>query len=171
MLTAQVCIIPGSPNFGSYVVEWATKSTITHMGVAISEEYLVSAEPGGVRIRPITDYPDAIWSRFRLSRRQRDAIVKFAVSKVRTRYAWCAYLATGVTLVTKRATPRWLRRYVYRPDRLICSELAYQALAAAGIRPDLGERATFAVTPADFGKYFEAQGWRMNHAHAARGRH
>lgn len=159
MIAGQVGLVPATPNWGSYVVVWATGSAYTHMVVAVSETHCVSAEPGGARLRPISDYPDTIWSRFELTPRQRHAIVRYANSKIDTPYGWIEYLATGLALVTKRATPNWLRRFIGREDRLICSQLSYLALKAGGVNPDMGRRPTLAVIPGDFGRYYVQQGW------------
>lgn len=161
MITGQVGLVPAANNWASWGIVWATGSAYTHVVVAISETHCVSAEPGpcGARIRPISDYPDTVWSRFRLTPRQRRAIVSYAGSKLRTPYSRLDYLAAGVATVTKRRTPDWLRTYLNRRDKLICSHLALLALKAGGISLRLDDRPTASVIPGDFGKYFVTRGW------------
>lgn len=159
MITGQVGLVPASNNWASWVIVWATSSRYTHMVVAVSETHCISAEPGGARIRPVSDYPGTVWSRFHLKPRQRRAIVSYAGSKIGTPYSRLDYLAAGVATVTKRRTPDWLRSYLCRRDKLICSQLSLLALEAGGIRLRLDDRPTASVIPGDFGKYFVERGW------------
>jgi hypothetical protein len=53
----------------------------------------------------------------------------------------------------------WLRRIVATRDRMICSQMSDLALQAGAIHLFHDRRPIGAVTPADFGRYFVAQGW------------
>lgn len=163
MITGQVGLVPAAPNWASWIVEWASKSSYTHMVVAISETHCVSAEPGGARVRPISFYPDGVvWSRFPMWPWQRRRSVRYALSRVGTPYAHMDYWAVGLALVTRSRTPEWLQAYIADTDRLICSQLCDLALQAAGIHVFFDERPAGAVIPASFGKVFVARGWTEN---------
>ena len=159
MITGQVGLVPGDKGWASGVVMWATRSNWSHMVVAISERECVSAEPGGVRIRPIGYYPGTVWSKFPLRWTQRRRIVNFARSRIGTKYAWIDYLAVGVAIITGRATPEWLRSYVADDTSLICSQLCDLALQAGGIHVFFDHRPAGAVIPASFARVFIARGW------------
>lgn len=163
MITGQVGIVPAANNFGSWIVVWVTRSTYTHVVVAVNEHVCLSLEPGreGGRLRPVTDYPDVIWSRFRYTPRQRRAMVVYARNRAGEPYGWFDYLITGVMLVLRRPLPRWARKHISRNGRTVCSQMAYQALKAAGVRlPGGGFEPSAAVaTPGDFGRYYVQQGW------------
>ncbi|MFB9641519.1 hypothetical protein [Agromyces lapidis] len=133
-----------------------------HVVVAVSNDRCVSAEPGGVRYRPISYYADneeIVWSRFELTPAQRKTIQRWAVNHVRTKYNWADYYAIGFAMITKSATPARLRRWLSSTDSLQCAQLADQALQAAGIHLFKDDRVPGAVYPGSFGKHFHAMGW------------
>ncbi|MDR6907484.1 hypothetical protein J2X63_003192 [Agromyces sp. 3263] len=129
------------------------------MIVAINEHEVVSAEPGGARIRPIDYYPGIVWSQFPLRRAQRRRIAVFARTRVGTPYAWSDYFAVGAALITGRSTPEWLRSYVADTSRLVCSQLCDLALQAGGVHVFFDHRPAGAVIPASFARVFIARGW------------
>lgn len=159
MIQGQTAIIPGSPNWGSYVVEGATRSPITHMATAVSETWCASLEPGGVRLRRISDYPDAIWSQFKLRPWQRRAIVRTALEHVGTKYAWDHYLLLGFFCITRLRIPKWVARRLQDTRRMVCSEFANLCLLSAGIKIQFDTKPVGAVTPASFEAFFKSQGW------------
>ena len=159
MITGQVGLIESDGRTKGELVAWATRSRYSHMVVAVSETLCVSAEPGGARIRPIEFYPEVVWSRYSLRPSQRRRIVRYALSKLGTKYAWLDYFAAGIASVTRTNTPEWLRSFIETDDRLICSQLCDLALQAAGIHVFFDERPAGAVVPASFGRVFVARGW------------
>lgn len=158
MITAQVGLVPASPNLGSYIVQWVDPSAFTHAVIAVNETVCWSYEPGreGARLRPISDYPGVVWSRFAYTREQRRLIVEYAFGMIGARYGWADYLLTGLSLITHVGSPAWFTR----PDRTVCSQAAANALRRAGITLQLGGR-TRVVTPADLGRYWHQQGWAV----------
>lgn len=159
MIAGQVGLVEVDGHFMGRVVAWASRSAYCHMVVAVSDTLCVSAEPGGARVRKISDYPTVVWSRFPMRPGQRRRSVRFALRSVGTPYAWLDYIAAGIALVTRTRTPQWLQSYIADTDRLLCSQLADLALQAAGIHVFFDERPAGAVIPASFGKVFVARGW------------
>ena len=74
MITGQIGLRRHSGGWVGKAIEWATRSHTHHVVVAVSETVCISAEPGGARYRPITDYPSLVWSRFGLTTAQQDLI-------------------------------------------------------------------------------------------------
>ena len=159
MITGQVGLIASDGAFMGRMVAWASRSNWCHCVVAISETHCVSAEPGGARVRPISFYPEIVWSAFPMRPGQRRRAVRFAIKCVGVPYAWSDFVAAGIALVTRTKTPEWLRAHVAGTDSLICSQLCDLALQAAGIHVFFDERPAGAVIPASFGKVFVARGW------------
>ena len=159
MITGQVGLIASDGALMGRVVAWASRSVWCHTVVAISETHCVSAEPGGARVRPISFYPEIVWSRFAMRPAQRRRVVRFAIKCVGVPYAWFDFVAAGFALVTRAKTPEWLRAYIADTDRLICSQVCDLALQAGGIHVFFDERPAGAVIPSSFGKVFVARGW------------
>jgi hypothetical protein len=159
MIAGQVGLVASDGQLKGQAVAWASRSVWCHVVVAISETECVSAEPGGALVRPISFYPEVVWSRFRMTGLQRRLSASYARHRIGTPYAWRDYWAAGVALVTRQQTPAWLRAYIDRDDRLLCSQLADLSLQAAGIHVFKDHRPQGAVIPASFGEYFVSQGW------------
>ncbi|MFF2493236.1 hypothetical protein [Agromyces sp. NPDC058064] len=160
-LTAQVAVVHSDRGLAARLVQGITGSAWNHIIVAINDTHCLSAEPGGAIVRPISYYDDhlVVWSRFELDAQQRRRIVNWAWQHVGVPYSWPDFIAAGISSLTKRATPRWLRRFVARPDRLICSQLCDLALQAGGLHLFADHRPAGAVTPASFGALFVELGW------------
>jgi hypothetical protein len=159
MITGQVGLVPADEKLRGRIVAWAMRSYWCHMIVAVSETHCVSAEPGGARVRPMSDYDEICWSKFPMRPSQRRRSVRFALSRIGVPYAWIDWFAVGVALITRTKTPEWLRSFVADNDRLLCSQLADLSLQAAGIPVFFDERPAGAVTPGSFAKVFIARGW------------
>lgn len=158
--TGQIAIVSTSGWVGR-LVQRATGSAYNHSVVAISNTHCVSAEPGGAVIRPISYYRSdgVVWSRFDLTRDQRDRVSTWAFEHVGVEYDYAGFVAIGATKLLGPFAPRWLLRYVATHDRLICSYLCDLALQAADIHLFRDHRPEGAVTPGSFGKVFVARGW------------
>ena len=161
MITGQVGIAR-SEHWFSRIVQVVTGSHWGHVVVAIGGGRCVSAEPGGVRYRPISHYADneeITWSQFDLTPEQRMIIRDWAINQIRTPYNWLDYWAIGIAMITRSATPTWLRKWLSSTDSLQCAQLADRALQAADIHLFTDERVAGAVYPGSFGRYFVAHGW------------
>lgn len=161
MITGQIGICR-SEHWFSRIVQIVTGSHWGHVIVAVSNDRCVSAEPGGARYRPISHYADneeLVWSQLDLTIEQRRIIQRWAINHIRTPYNWLDYYAIGIAMITKSATPGWLRRWLTSTDSLQCAQLADQALQAAGIHLFKDDRVPGAIYPGSFGRYFHAKGW------------
>jgi len=133
-------------------------ASYTHSFVAVSETELIEAWPGGARRAPISEYTDVLWSRFKLTDTQRDAIVRFNLKHLGDPYAWEDIPLIGLALATGRATPSWLEKIIANPHRWMCSAMTDAAYRAAGIH--LFHHVTpAAVYPSMLAQYVYDHGW------------
>lgn len=158
-LTGQVGLVPDGKKPFQRLISHVTGSPMHHTVVAISNRSCVSAELDGVRLRPISHFPNAVWSRFRYTGRQRHDIATFTLQQVGKPYALLDVLLIGVAITTKRDTPRWLTRHLMDTDRWQCAELADAALLSAGVNLFTDGRPPCAVYPGSFVPYWEEHGW------------
>jgi len=157
-LTGQIGIVPHPHTFVEHAIDIITKSPVYHSVLAISETQCVSCEPGGARLRNISDYPDAYWSAFQLTIKQRDIIVAFGLSKLRYPYGWFADLAIAIALVSGTKTPLWIQRYLNSGRRYECAQLCDAAYNAADIHFFVGIIPA-AVFPGMFIPIWKSHGW------------
>jgi hypothetical protein len=100
-----------------------------------------------------------VWSNFDLTDTQTHKIVSWATNHIGTPYSWLDDLAIGVALITRRATPDWLERYLRSTGHLECAQLADLAYQAAGIHLFRDHRAPEAVYPGSYVPIWKAFGW------------
>ena len=156
----QVMLISTSGKIGR-LVQFMDDSNWNHMTVAINDLECVSAEPGGARIRLISEYDndEVAWSQFELTDAQRDNITMWAFNHLGTDYDYLGFVAIAITKILGPLAPRWLLRYIATRNRLVCSYLVDLALQAGGIHLFNDHRPRGAVTPGSFGKKYKARGW------------
>ena len=145
--------------FWGTVIRKVTKSHYNHAVIRISETECVGAEPGEVRRRPITDFPDVVWSHFPLTSKQRDRVVWFAKTELGVRYNYADDLFIGIALLSRQHTPLWISRILSDPDSWQCAQLADAALQRAGVHVFTDDRPYGAVYPGSFVPVFQAFGW------------
>lgn len=156
-LTGQIGLRQHSTGLIGKAIEWATRSHTHHVVVAVSEDVVISAEPGGARYRPITDYPALVWSRFGLTTTQQDHIRDAAAEYEHRPYNYAIYGPLLWQRLTGRkvngAVARWLSK---RPNEN-CSQLSDDIYTMAGFHlfADIPE----IITPGDFERLFESLGW------------
>lgn len=113
--------------------DWANYQ---HAFVYLGNGMLIEAEPGGARIRPITEYDGAsiYWCQnisAGLSPQTRNAIVLHAEALLNTPYSFIDYFA-----LTAHKLHLWLpglRTYISSTHHLICSQLADWAYDLSGV--------------------------------------
>lgn len=108
-------------------------SEYTHAAVAISNDELIEAWPGGARRAPISEYDDILWTQFDFTDQQRDSIVGWMTDHLGDQYAWEDIPLIAIALATGRHTPEWIERKIIQPDRWICSAMCDAAYTAAGV--------------------------------------
>lgn len=158
-LRGQIALIPHGINIWQKLIELVTNAPVHHCVVAISETECVSAEINGVRIRPISDFPHAIWSHFELTDPQRYDIARFALKQIGKPYALVDDLLIGIALLLKSHVPDWIVDKINDDGHWQCAELADASLLAGGISAIEPGRPPCVVFPGSFMPYFKAHGW------------
>ena len=156
-LTGQIGLRRYSTGWVGRCIEWATYSHTHHVVVAISATACISAEPGGVRYRAISDYPHLDWSRFDLSPDQQQAITNAAHTYTGRPYNFAIYPPLLWQRITGRKVDGWVARWLSRRPNENCSQLSDDVYTRAGFHlfPNIPEL----VTPGDFERYFNGRGW------------
>lgn len=156
-LTGQIGLL----RFGHGVIPrgiaWATDSNCYHVIVAVSETMCVSAEPGGVRYRAIIDYPRLDWSRFELSRDQKQLIINAAHDFIGRPYNYAIYPPLLFQKLTGHKVDGWVAKWLSERPNENCSQLSGDIYTRAGIH--LFDEITEIVTPGDFERLFVRLGF------------
>lgn len=158
-LAGQVGLCLDGTTFWSSTVEHVTQSRAHHVVVAYSETMCISAQPGGARLRPITDFPNAVWSRFELTDAQRDMIRALAYQYRNTPYNYAGFVLIGAQVAAGRPVPDWLARAVSRSQRMECAQLADMLLSAAGVSVFDDGREPGLMFPGEWERKFDERGW------------
>ncbi len=159
MLIAQIGLIPHGGTFIPEAIAAITRSHVSHTIVAISETECLGAEPLGARIRPISDFPNAIWSHFNHDPGQTAAIVNWTYSHENTPYSYLDDAAIFFALETPFPTPGFIRRFIDDTGHLECAQLADMAYQAAGIQLFDDDRVPGAVFPGSYEPIWKEKGW------------
>jgi hypothetical protein len=157
MLTGQIGLRRHSTGWVGKCIEWATNSHTHHVVVAVSETVCISAEPGGARYRPISDYPALVWSRFGLTEDQRTLIRDAAADYEDSPYNFAIYGPLLWQRITGRKVDGWVARWLSRRPNENCSQLSDDIYNAADLH--LFEDIPEIVTPGDFERLFARLGW------------
>lgn len=129
------------------LIRWATRSSVNHAFVYITDGRVVEGDPHGARYNTADSYPNAVWSNLPLTDLQRAQISIWAVAHLGTPYSWLDDVEIGLTKLFDWS-PRWMRRRLASDRTLMCSQLVAAAYEAAGI--DLfPNRPNGSVTPGD----------------------
>lgn len=168
--TGQILLVR-TEGFWPWVIRTVTNSEYNHSLNAISPTHGIEAagapnlwawlthKTPGVRIVPLTLYPDAVYSQFDLSPQQQAAITGWLREQLHKPYAYWDDITIGLGLILKTRTPRWLQRELSDGDQWQCAALTDAALQQAGIHMFKDHRPTGAVYPGSIEKYYRAQGW------------
>lgn len=138
--------------WGIRVGEWANGdgfSKYAHAGILLDDATILEAEPGGARIRPMTEYATDLmaWSSWDLTPGQRASIVAAARGLEGVPYSFVDYFAIAAHRF--RLPLPGLRRYVSSSGHMICSQLVDEAYSQADVHLFADGRWPGYVTPAD----------------------
>ncbi len=121
---------------------------------------IVEAEPGGVRIRDISEY-DGCRIEYNdaepMTMAQRAAVAEFAESKRGEAYAWTADAVDGLRCLGLRW--RILGRFGRARRSVMCSQLAVEAGQHAGLDWLCGQADAACVTPAMLARRLDVTSW------------
>lgn len=144
--------IRGIAGLGVRIGQWLNGDGLLdyhHAFVVLDRGEILEAEPGGARIRPLSQYDgtNAIYSSWDLTDDQRAAIVREARPLLGTPYSVLDYLSLALHRLHIPAPH--LRRYIADSGHLICSQLVDLAYERAGIQLFDDGRWPGDVTPGD----------------------
>lgn len=157
----QVAVIPGADHWVTWAICKITGSHCGHMIICISETECVSAdaEADVVRVRPLTDFPTAAWSRFDLTTGQAGASASYALSQVGKPYAFLDDALIGFERVFRFRFPDWVRQRFEDDGQWQCAQLADACLAAANVNVFHDGRMIGDVFPGSYEAEFVKRGW------------
>jgi len=125
----------------------------THVFVVMDDDTVLEAMPNGARFAPLDrEYKtDVVYTRLPLSPEQRTQVVvearRLMSRKGGIPYSFTDYLA--LALAHWGFKPKWLRNYISKSGRMICSQLADYLLSHSGFDVFSDDRLSQDVTPGD----------------------
>lgn len=159
-LLGQVGIIPNGESWIARAIERLTHSESCHAVIGLGGGMCIGAEPGGARIRPVTDWPTAIWSKFPLTASQAYGCAAWAEKREYAPYAYLDDALLGLEYALNFRWPKFVTRHFSSDRQWMCSELADAALTlGAGIKVFDDDRDFCETSPGDFERLFRAKGW------------
>ena len=151
MLTGQVGCVVDAKGWMGRLIERVTGSRAHHVVIALSDTHCISAEPGGAKVRPITDYEHVVWSGYQHTEEQAHLIAGLAEFATNTRYDYLSFAARGVHFLTGAKIPDKVATWLDDRGETTCSQLASNIMAAARI----GAPTTTVVCPGDWLNYIQ----------------
>ena len=155
MLTGQVGLIADKRHWMGRAILRVTGWRYHHTVIAVSDTHCISAEPGGVRRRPITDYPGVVWSQYAMTEKQAHMVAGIAEYSLGVRYDYLSCAAHAIAAITRIDTPARIQQWLADRAPTTCSALAKTAIHAARLRTPHGPL----PTPNDWELLFRARGW------------
>lgn len=151
MLTGQVGCVVDSRGWMGRAIEWVTGSRAHHVIIALSDTHCISAEPGGARQRPISDYETVIWSRYQHAEERAHLIAGLAEYSTHTRYDYLSFVALGFHFLTGLKIPDRVATWLDERGETTCSQLASNIMHTARA----GAPSTTVVCPGDWLNYIQ----------------
>jgi hypothetical protein len=152
------CVRTGG--FVAFMIRTVTRSWADHVFISIGDGQIVEAEPGGVRIRDVSEYAGCrieYNTGEDMTAVQRAAVAEYAESKRGEPYAWTADAVDGLRCLGLRW--RILAKFERARRSVMCSELAAQAGNYAGLDWLCGQEDPCQVTPAMLAARIDEQPW------------
>jgi cell wall-associated NlpC family hydrolase len=141
---------------------WITRSRFNHAAIVIENGQVIEAEPGGVRIRPLSEYDGHLMLANTAEptlAEERAQVVEFARSAIARPYAYAADLVDGLEHLGLRW--RFLGRFTEGRRAVMCSMLVADAGDAAGLTGwQCGKASAAEVVPGDLAARIEKGRWR-----------
>ena len=148
--------VTATSGFVARMIRIVTRSAVNHAFVYVGDGLVIEAQMrAGMSFKSAIRYPGATWSALPLTDVERAAIVAWSRRHLRVRYNFLDILALFLTLELGWVAPRWARRMVANPNRLICSEAVDLAYQAAGVQLINDGRPPCDVTPEDLFQVIE----------------
>lgn len=142
-------LVTASPGWIAWAIRKITRSTVNHAAVYVGEGKIVEAWQSGARVRPVSEWSNAICSTIQLTGSQRSGICRYARAAVGAKYNFLDVAAQAVVRLFKWHAPQWVLDRLGRPDRLQCAQLVDLAYAAAGVTLFPDGRPFGLVAPSD----------------------
>ncbi|KQQ98015.1 hypothetical protein ASF74_14885 [Arthrobacter sp. Leaf145] len=155
MLTGQVGLVADKRHWMGRAILRITGWRYHHTVIAVSESHCISSEPGGVRRRPITDYPGVVWSNYAMTDQQAHMVAGIAEYAVGVRYDYLSCVAHALAAITRTDAPPRIQQWLANRAPTTCSSLAKAAIDAARLRTPHGPL----PTPNDWELLFRSRGW------------
>lgn len=155
VLPGDYMVTPTGSWVGS-VIRALTHSDVNHAAVAVGDGNIVEGWTAGARLRPATDYPDAIWSHMPLTDVQRTAICLYAKACIGRPYNFLDIAAQAIVRVFHWTAPAWALERLSRPDRLQCAQLVDLVYDEAGVHLFPDGRPFGLVAPSDLKDLIDA---------------
>lgn len=160
-LTGQIGLCMNGTTLIAKGIEWATDSHTHHVFVVIGPYLCVSAEPGGVRYRPLSYFEHAHFSDIGLTEDEKARIVAAAMDYVKdgTPYNYAIYPPLLFQKLTGHKVDGWVAEWLSKRPNENCSQLSDDIYTKAGFHlfPDIAE----IVTPGDFERKFIELGFLL----------
>lgn len=159
-LAGQIGLIPHGHTVIEDGIEYFTHSDVFHVICYLDDGTCLGAQPGGAKIRPNSDFPDAITSRFPLTLEQQQNAVTWARAREGRPYSWAADGLIAVNETMGIRTPKFVLDRLDDDREYECAQLGDAMLSkGAGLQVFTDNRAPGAVFPGSFEPLFKANGW------------
>lgn len=136
MRAGQVGCVTNSRGFIGRCIERFTRSPAHHVIIGVDEYTCISAEPGGVRKRWISEYEHVTWSAYDHTEEQANLIAGLAEYSIGVRYNYAVIAALAIAHTLRRPIPQRVADWLNARGETTCSILAKQIINHAADTPD-----------------------------------
>lgn len=156
----QVGIQAGPVSKIQWWIAAVTQSPAVHTALGLGDGTIISAQPGGVRIDPESDYPGLVWSHFPLTQQQAQDTADWARLREHRPYNWVDDGMIAVECLTPFRFPGWVTKHFDNDKTYQCSQFCDSALWHGGNYHVFSDgREPGRVAPASFAKLFQDNKW------------
>lgn len=156
----QVAVIPAPHEPVPWAIASITGSHSYHMVGHVGGGQVVSAEPGGVRLRSVDEFPTAVWSDYPITGLRAQAAAEWGRAQLGKPYAYADDALIGAERLLRIRFPGWIRRAYEHTGQWNCSQLCMGMLIAGGVDAFPGDKDRLGdVAPGDFEHAFIRAGF------------